>query len=88
MSLQLISIILEAIIALIFLFVALKRNRLFAYGFSLTFLIYVFYDSVQFFSLPVSGNTLYISFFLATVSSFCGAILLYLEGVNLKKRRK
>jgi hypothetical protein len=97
-SLQLISIILEAIILIFCLFTAIQRKKLFAYGFALTFFVYVFYDSVRFFSLPVSESVLYVSFFLATVSAFLGAILMYIEkdikinktekNIRAKKRRR
>jgi len=88
-SLQLISIVLEAIVVVFCLFAALKKKKLFAYGFAFTFLIYVFYDSVRFFQLAVSESVLYVSFFLATISAFLGAILMVLEKEpKMKNKRK
>ncbi|MFH1365108.1 MAG: hypothetical protein ABIH28_00800 [archaeon] len=90
MDTQIISIFLEAIIAIFCLLAAIQRKKLFAYGFALTFLIYVFYDSVRYFNLPVSLNVLYFSFFLSTVSALLAAVLMYLEGnfqiVRTKRR--
>ena len=86
-SLQLISIILEVVIFALCLLVAVKRKKIFAYGFALTFFVYTFYDSVKFFNWPVSESVLYISFFLATISAFLGAILMYLENdIKLKTK--
>jgi len=88
MSLQSISIILEAMIFVVCLVLAIRKKRLFAYGFALTFLIYAFYDSVQFFGLPVNGSDIYFGFFLATVSAFLGTILMYIEEEIKPKRRR
>jgi hypothetical protein len=87
MNIQIISIILEAIIVIFCLATAIIKNRLFAYGFALTFFVYVFYDSVNYFGLPISSDFLYILFFLATVSAFLATILMYIEE-DVKKSRK
>ena len=86
-SLPLIAIILEIAIFIVCLFTAIQEKKFFAYGFALTFFIYAFYDSVRLFNWPVSGNVLSVSFFLATVSAFFGAILMYMEN-NIKIKSK
>jgi len=86
---QLISIFLEAIIVIFCLFAAIKKKKIFAYGFALTFFIYVFYDSVRLFQLAINEGLLYASFFLATISAFVGAILMGLEKEpKMKNKRK
>jgi len=88
-SLQLISIILEAIIVIFCLFAAIQKKKIFAYGFALTFFVYVFYDSVRLFGWAVNESVLYVSFFLATISALLGAILMYIErDVKINKRKK
>jgi hypothetical protein len=88
-NLQSISIILEAMIVIVCLFTAIHKKRFFAYGFALTFLIYVFYDSAIFYGWIISKNVLSPLFFLATISALLGAILMYEEnGTNVKSRKK
>lgn len=91
MDSQVISIVLELVVAVFCLLAAVQRKRMFAYGFALTFFIYVFYDSARYFSLPVSSEILYFGFFISTVSALFAAILMYVEGyvkiVKVKKKR-
>jgi len=88
MSIQIISIFLEAIIVLFCLFAAIQKKKIYGYGFALTFFIYVFYDSVRLFGWPVNESILYIGFFLATVSAFLSAILMYIADDSRVKNGK
>lgn len=89
-TLQLIAIILEAIIVVFCVFASVQKRRFSAYGFALTFIVYFFYDSVVYFGLSVERSMFYILFFLATLSAFLGAVLLYLEETPkiIKARKK
>lgn len=75
-NLQFVSIALEAVIALIFLLVAL-RGRLFLLGLALTFAIYVGYDLARLLAWDVSTAALHGGFFVATVAALYSAVGLY-----------
>lgn len=67
--LQLISIFLEVIIALIGIKLATERNKKYGWGIFITFTLYVFYDVSRFAGLTiVSTDYLFAIFFLATVT--------------------
>lgn len=67
---------LEAIIALIFLLIAI-RGRAFMFGLMPTYSIYVFYDLARQFAWDVPQPVLVIGFLVATLSGFYNAIKLY-----------
>ncbi len=71
-----ISIILEATVALLALLAAWKGRR-YAYGFALTFAIYVFYDAARLAQLNVQAGILSVLFLVATISAVIGAWGLY-----------
>lgn len=75
-TLQFFSIALEAIIALIFLLIAL-RGRAFMFGLALTFSIYVVYDLARQFAWDVPQPVLVIGFLVATLSALYTAVKLY-----------
>lgn len=66
---QVISIILEAIIAILAVFIAINKKKVYGFGFALTFLIYVFYDSISLFGLSVNNVLMGWLFFIATLSA-------------------
>jgi hypothetical protein len=66
--LQIVSIALEGLVALISA-VAAFRGRSYMYGFAFTFAIYVFYDLAKFYGWGVPQNALSIIFFVATLSA-------------------
>jgi len=68
-TIQLLSIAVEAVIVGILLFAAIKKQRACAWGMALTFLIYVFYDSVKLFQLSVPEGIVVPAFFIASVSA-------------------
>ena len=75
--LQEVSIIIEAVIAVIFMSIALKKKKTYGYAFALTFLIYTMYDAAKLLAVEIDSNTLSIAFLLATVSAGLGAWKLY-----------
>ncbi len=68
-TLQLFSIIIEAVVVFMLLYGAVKKGAVCAYGMALTFCIYVFYDSAKLFGWAISGNILTIMFFVASLSA-------------------
>lgn len=75
-NLQYVSISLEAIIAVIFLLVAL-RGRAYLFGLALTFAIYVGYDLARLLAWDVSTAALHGGFFIATIAALYSAVGLY-----------
>ncbi|OHA16556.1 MAG: hypothetical protein A2743_03145 [Candidatus Taylorbacteria bacterium RIFCSPHIGHO2_01_FULL_43_47] len=76
-SIQLISIILEAVIVVAALAIGLKKGRLYGYGLSLTFGIYVYYDLVRYMEWSSSSSLLSYLFLTATVSALLSIWSLY-----------
>jgi hypothetical protein len=74
--LQLISIILEAAIALL-LFLAAFRGRPYLYGLTLTFAIYVWYDLARYLDWTINPDLLSGVFFVATLGALYSAWSLY-----------
>jgi hypothetical protein len=66
--LQIISIILEAVVAVLGIMLALSKGKSYGWFIALTFAIYVFYDIANLIPLNVSIHLLYPIFFVATVS--------------------
>jgi len=66
--LLLISIVIEAAVAIIAILAARKCNP-YAYGLALTFAIYVFYDSARLVGLEVREGIMAQSFLLAAISA-------------------
>jgi hypothetical protein len=66
--LQIISIILEAVVAVFGIMLALSKGKSYGWFIALTFAIYVFYDIANLIPLNVSIHLLYPIFFVATVS--------------------
>jgi len=68
-TLQLFSIIIEALVVFMLLYGAIKKRAICAYGMALTFSIYVVYDSAKLFNWAISANTLTVMFFIASLSA-------------------
>ncbi len=68
-TLQLFSIIIEAVVVFMLLYGAIYKGAVCAYGMALTFAIYVFYDLVKFFNLGISESILTPAFFVASLSA-------------------
>ncbi|MHB9019453.1 MAG: hypothetical protein ACYC3G_01055 [Minisyncoccota bacterium] len=68
-TIQLLSIVVEAVIVGILLYAAIKKQRICAWGMALTFSIYVFYDTVHLFNIDVSQTIMIPVFFIASISA-------------------
>lgn len=71
--LPIVSIVLEAVIALLALVVAF-RGRPYMAGFAVTFGIYVYYDLARHYEWQVSGSLLSVVFLIATLTAL-GAMI-------------
>lgn len=69
----LISITLEAIIALVALYAAIKGRR-YMVGLAVTFGIYVYYDLARLYAWETSEQVLQIMFLIATITAFVSVI--------------
>lgn len=68
-NLQYVSIAVEALIAVMGVMLAVKKGKVYGWGLSLTFGIYVFYDIVRLAGIAVSELILYPMFLVATLSA-------------------
>jgi len=75
-TIQLLSIVVEAVIVCILLYAAIKKQKTCAWGMALTFFIYVFYDSVNLFDLNVPGVIMVPAFFIASVSALWAVLMM------------
>lgn len=73
---QLISIVLEGLIALLFAASAAK-GRPCLYGLTVTFGIYVYYDLVKLYEWNIAESSLRLLFFVATVSALYSSWMLF-----------
>ena len=71
-----ISIVLEAAVAVLAILAA-RRDKPYAYGFALTFAIYVLYDAARLGGLNVHTGFFSILFLIASLSALTGAWGLY-----------
>lgn len=76
-NLQYFSILIEAVVSLLGLVVFVKKKKSYGLGVFLTFGIYVFYDLAKQMNLNVSANSLYILFFIASLSMLLSVWVLY-----------
>lgn len=77
MILQSLSIIIEALIVVLSLFIAKRKS--YGFLFALTFLIYVLYDSSNLFSWGIPGFLTEILFFIASLSALLAIYLIFKE---------
>lgn len=63
------SIAIEAVIALLGVYIAVSKKRIYGLGIFVTFALYVFYDLAKHYELDISSDLLYVVFFVATVSA-------------------
>lgn len=62
------SLVAEATVAVLGLAMAVSKKKSIGWGIALTFSIYVFYDSVRFFNLPITNEVIGFLFFVASLS--------------------
>jgi len=72
-----ISVILEAIVAIFGIAIALNKKSVYGWGIALTFSIYVFYDLARIQSWQISSTITSVSFLIATISALFAAYLIY-----------
>lgn len=77
MTLQYISIILEAVAVIIAILIVAKKKGVYGWGFALTFAIYVYYDYARLAGSLVSESLLSVMFFVATLSALASLLWLY-----------
>lgn len=68
------SIILEAVVALVFVYAAVARGKSYAWGLALTFAIYVFYDLKRLIGFDITPSLLDLLFLAATTSALWAAL--------------
>ena len=83
---QLISILLELVIAVLFLIVALRGKKYF-YGLFITFVIYVFYDLSRLFLWDIEEGLLTGIFLIATLGAFYSVWNIYKESKLVRSRK-
>ena len=66
--LHLLSILLEAVVAALGVMLAIGKKKKYGWCIALTFVLYVIYDLANLLALNISQDTLYIIFFVATLS--------------------
>jgi len=84
-TLQYISIFIELIIALFGLLITIKNKKSYGLGIFLTFSIYVFYDLVKLIPLNFPRDSLYLIFFVSTLSILWVVLKLFNEGKHCLK---
>jgi hypothetical protein len=78
-SLQMISILLEGVVAILGVMLAAGKKKRYGWFIALTFVLYVFYDLANLLALSVSQDSLYLSFFVATISILWAIWNIFLE---------
>ena len=77
--LHLLSILLEAVVALLGIMLAIGKKKMYGWCIALTFLLYVVYDLASLLALNISQDTLYVIFFVATLSILWAVWNIFLE---------
>jgi hypothetical protein len=77
--LQYVSILIEALIAILGVLTGIKKKKQYGWGIFLTFFIYFFYDSFKLIGWSVPELILNIMFFVATVSALASVWAIYKE---------
>ena len=76
-NLQYLSIIIEAIVAILGLFIVFKKNKKYGWGIFLTFAIYVFYDLAKFMNYSITSDVLTVLFLVASMSALWAVWMIY-----------
>jgi len=76
---EIISIVLEVVIVVVAMMIAVFKRKIYGYGFALTFLLYVLFDSARQFSLEIPSKTLDVLFLVATLSALWAIWQVYRE---------
>ena len=76
---HLLSILLEAVVATLGIMLAIGKKKMYGWCIALTFVLYVVYDLVNLLALNISQDTLYMIFFVATLSILWAVWNIFLE---------
>ena len=77
--LHLLSILLEAVVAALGIMLAIGKKKIYGWCIALTFVLYVVYDLANLLALNISQDTLYMIFFVATLSILWAVWNIFLE---------
>jgi hypothetical protein len=77
--LHLLSILLEAAVAALGIMLAIGKKKMYGWCIALTFVLYVVYDLTNLMVLNISQDTLYMIFFVATLSILWAVWNIFLE---------
>jgi hypothetical protein len=77
--LHLLSILLEAVVAALGIMLAISKKKIYGWCIALTFVLYVVYDLANLLALNISQDTLYMIFFVATLSILWAVWNIFLE---------
>ena len=82
--LQYLSIIVEAVVAIIGAMIYFQKKKKYGIGIFVTFGIYVLYDLAKQIGLSINSDVLYLLFFIATLSALYAVYIIYKENKNKK----
>ncbi len=77
--LHLLSILLEAVVAALGVMLAIRKKKMYGWCIAVTFVLYVVYDLANLLALNISEDTLYMIFFVATLSILWAVWNIFLE---------
>ena len=78
-ALQTISILLELMVVALGLMLVISKKKMYGWCIALTFVLYVVYDLANLLALNISQDTLYMIFFVATLSILWAVWNIFLE---------
>ncbi len=73
------SILLEAVVAALGVMLAISKKKMYGWCIAVTFVLYVVYDLANLLALNISEDTLYMIFFVATLSILWAVWNIFLE---------
>jgi hypothetical protein len=77
--LHLLIILLEAVVAALGVMLAISKKKMYGWCIAVTFVLYVVYDLANLLALNISEDTLYMIFFVATLSILWAVWNIFLE---------
>ncbi|MFZ2470415.1 MAG: hypothetical protein WAW52_00585 [Methanothrix sp.] len=77
--LHLLSILLEVVVAALGVMLAFQKKKMYGWCIAVTFVLYVVYDLANFLAWNISHDTMYMIFFVATLSILWAVWNIFLE---------
>jgi hypothetical protein len=77
--LHLLTILLEAVVAALGVMLAISKKKMYGWCIAVTFVLYVVYDLANLLAWNISLDTLYMIFFVATISILWAVWNIFLE---------